>query len=219
MAEKVFPSRTLNGLKRPWGIAINQEGESLVTEGNCVSVFSPSGEKLRSFGSYGSGQGQFDQPHGLAVDGEGNILVSDTKNHCIQKFSAAGQFLAAVGTMGNGRLQFNHPDGIAVNDMVYVADTLNHRIQVLNSASIFGGKGHFMGCFNHPCGVACDSTGNVYVADTSNHRIQVFTADGVYLMMFGRYGHAPLVLLLTPVTWCMSARTAESPCSSQMGAL
>jgi tripartite motif-containing protein 2/3/tripartite motif-containing protein 71 len=144
MAEKVgvegqmLPFRTLDGLGSPWGIAINQERELLVTEvdGNCVSVFSPSGEKLRSFGSRGSGPGQFDWPCEVTLDGEGNILVVDSGNSRIQKFTAAGQFLAAVGTEGNGPLQFNEPDGIAVNhsnDMVYVADTFNHRIQVLNS--------------------------------------------------------------------------------------
>lgn len=42
---------------------------------SCVSVFSHSGEKLRSFGTKGSGQGEFDCPEGVAVDGEGNILV------------------------------------------------------------------------------------------------------------------------------------------------
>ena len=64
----------------------------MVTEwgGDCVSVFSPSGEKLQSFGKHGSGQGEFDCPRGVAVDGEGNILVSDGGNHRIQKFTAEG---------------------------------------------------------------------------------------------------------------------------------
>ena len=45
-------------------------------ERHCVSVFSPSGGKLRSFGTHGSGQGQFNEPCGVAVDHEGNILVT-----------------------------------------------------------------------------------------------------------------------------------------------
>ena len=74
------PILTIGGVVTPWGVAINQRGEVVVTEwaGHCVSVFSPSGEKLRSFGTRGSGQGQFDRPTGVAVDGEGNILVVDT---------------------------------------------------------------------------------------------------------------------------------------------
>ena len=67
----------IDRLEHPWGVAINQRGEVVVTEGDghCVSVFSPNGEKIRSFGTRGSGRGQFQNPHGVAVDGEGNILA------------------------------------------------------------------------------------------------------------------------------------------------
>ena len=64
-------------------------------------MFSPNGEKLRSFGTCGSGQGQFKYPYGVAVDGEENILVADCHNHRIQKFTAEGLFLAAMGTKGS----------------------------------------------------------------------------------------------------------------------
>ncbi len=66
-------------------------------EGHCISVFSPSGEKLGSFGMHGSHQGQFDHPVGVALDSEGNILVSDNGNKRIQKFTAKGKFLRSVG--------------------------------------------------------------------------------------------------------------------------
>ena len=141
------PILTIGGIEKPWGVAINQRGEVVVTERgrHCVSVFRPSGWKLRSFGTYGSGQGQFNEPCGVAVDGEGNILVTDFGNHRIQKFTAEGQFLAAVGTKGNGPLQFNEPAGIAfnaVNSKVYVTEWRNHRCHILNSdltsSSTFG---------------------------------------------------------------------------------
>ena len=69
------PILTIRGVKRPLGVAVSQSGEVVVTENgsHCVSVFSPSGKKLRSFGTRGSGQGQFNSPKGVAVDGEGNI--------------------------------------------------------------------------------------------------------------------------------------------------
>ena len=191
------PILTLGGVEEPVGVAINQRGEVVVTEFSvdCISVFSPSGEKLRSFGTFGSGQGQFNCPYGVAVDDEGNILVTDSDNDRIQKFTAEGQFLAAVGVWGSGPLQFSHPADIAFNtsnNKVYVVDNVNHHVQVLNSdltfSSTFGKKGSGKEQFDSPCGIACDSTGKVYVADTGNYRIQVFTAEGKFLRMFGRRG-------------------------------
>ena len=197
-AEKLgTPILTLGGVKKPRGVAINQRGEVVVTEysGHCVSVFSPNGEKLQSFGTFGSGQGQFDFPCRAAVDGEGYILVADFNNYRIQKFTAEGQFLATVGTKGSGPLQFDYSTDMAFNtsnNKVYVVAYGNHRVQVLNPdltfSSTFGKKGNGKGQFDHPRGIACDSTGKVYVADTDNHRIQVFTAEEKFLRMFGRRG-------------------------------
>ncbi len=190
------PILTIGGVEEPYGITFNQRGEVVVTEknGDCVSIFSSSGEK-RSFGTLGSGQGQFNEPRGVAVDGEGNILVADSNNHRIQKFTAEGQFLTSVGTRGNGRLQFYYPRGLTFNatkDKVYVADTYNHRVQVVNSdlnfSRSFGKEGSGKGQFDFPQDTASDRTGKVYVADTDNHRIQIFTAEGKFLRMFGRRG-------------------------------
>ena len=207
------PILTLGGVRKPDGVAINQRGEVVVTEWgvHCVSVFSPSREKLRSFGTHGSGQGQFDRPCGIAVDGEGNILVADS-NHRIQKFTAEGQFLAAVGTKGSGPLQFINPTVIAFNtskNKIYVTDSGEHRVQVLNSdltfSSTFGKQGSGKGQFSYPNGIACDRTGKVYVADTDNHRIQVFTAEGKFLRMFGRCGQGRGEL---DSPWCVAVDTS-----------
>jgi tripartite motif-containing protein 2/3/tripartite motif-containing protein 71 len=189
------PILTIGGVERPWEVAINQRGEVIEWRGHRVSVFSPSGEKLRSFGTRGSGPGQMVHPCGVAVDGEGNILVVDSDNHRIQRFTSEGQYSTTVGTKGSGHLQFSYPTGIAFNasnNKVYVGDTSNHRVQVLNSdltfSSTFGKKGSGKGQFCFPCGIACDSAGNVYVTDENNNRIQVFTTGGKYLRMFGRRG-------------------------------
>ena len=138
------PMLSIGSVKGPWGVAVNQKGEVVVSEWeeHCVSVFSPSGERLRSFGIRGSGQGQFDCPAGVAVDGDNNILVVDHYNDRIQKFTSDGQFLTAVGTCGTGPLQFSGPSGIAVscsNNKVYIADEDNNRVQVLNSDLTFSG--------------------------------------------------------------------------------
>ena len=191
------PIRTIDLLNNPFGIALNQSGEVVVTSSgwNCVSVFSPSGDKLRSFGTKGSCLGQFMRPGGVAVDGEGNILVADSENHRIQKFTAEGQFLTAVGTKGSGPLQFNEVRDIAINtsnNKVYVVDYGNYCIQVLNSdltfSNTFGKRGKNKGEFIYTLAIACDSTGNVYVTDSVNDRIQVFTSTGKFLRMFGSSG-------------------------------
>ena len=81
----------------------------------------------------------------MACDKQGNILVTDAGTHCVQKFTAEGYFLSSF---GDGRLQFNIPGGIAFNgsnNKVYVVDTGNSRVQVLNPDftffSQFGMKG------------------------------------------------------------------------------
>ena len=183
-------------IENPWGVAFNHAGEIVVSAGYCVSVLGLNGTKIRSFGTHGSGPGQFLAPKGVAVDDEGNILVADYGNNCIQKFTSDGQFLASAGTKGTGPLQFNCPMDVAFNThnkKVYVLDSWNHRIQLLNSNLTFssiigGGSSSKNGEFVYPWGVTCDSTGNVYVADYGNHRIQVFTASMKFLRKFGRIG-------------------------------
>ena len=192
-----IPIQIIRDVDFPYGVAVNQKGEVIVSEflDNCVSVFSPTGEKLKSFGTLGSGHGQFSAPCGVAVDSEENILVVDCENHRIQKFTENGQFLAAVGSKGNGPLQFVRPIYIAYNasnNKLYVTDTGNNRVHVLNSDltffGTFGKKGSGKGQFYRPCGIACNSTGKVYISEHGNDRIQVFTNNGTFLSMFGRRG-------------------------------
>ena len=190
------PIRTIGGLKSPWGASVNERGEIIVTEcGRCISIFSSSGEKIRTFGSRGSAQGEFKSPRGVTVDGDGNILVVDEYNHRIQKFTADGKFLRAVGQKGTNHLEFTYPAGVAINHRnrkVYICDKNNHRLQILNAdltfSSSFGSCGSANGQFNGPWDVAFDSKGNVYVADSKNYRIQVFTAEGKFLRKFGKAG-------------------------------
>ena len=143
------PIKTITGLKGPWGVAVNNNGEIIIAESDehCISIYSRTGEKLRSFGSYGSRQGEFNEPRGLAVDDDDNILVADSQNHCIQKFAADGTFITAVGKNRNIQLEFSYPTGIAIhpiNKRIYVSESSKKRIQILNpdltSHSIFSTK-------------------------------------------------------------------------------
>ena len=188
------PILTLHGQK-PWDSAVNQKGEVIVTEydGHCVSVFSPSGEKLRILQAPDCDKKRPWFPRGVTLDGDGNILVIDS--NYIRKFTSEGQLLKAVSAYGKGSLGFAYPTEIALNaanNKVYATDSSHHRVQVLNSdltfSSSIGKRGSGKGQFDWPRGIACDSTGKVYVSDDNNHRIQVFTADGKFLKMFGRCG-------------------------------
>ena len=184
------PMHTIEGLNGPFGVTIDQRGQITVSEfiGNCVSVLSENGEKIKTFGTHGSGPGQFDAPAGITVDRDGNILVVDYGNHRIQKFTSDGQFLQGVGVKGEGPLQFNRPVGIAfntTNNKIYVADQLNDRVQILNPDLTFykrfGAKGSSKGQFSYPTDVSCDETGKVFIADRLNNHVQVFTAEGRFL--------------------------------------
>ena len=109
---------------------------------------------ITKWGSYGSGDGQFNAPSGVAVDSSGNVYVADTDNHRIQKFNSSGGFITKWGSSGSGDGQFNYPYGVAVDSSgnVYVADTSNDRIQKFNSTGGFitkwGSYGSGDGQFN-----------------------------------------------------------------------
>ncbi|CAI8002276.1 E3 ubiquitin-protein ligase TRIM71, partial [Geodia barretti] len=150
------PASIIGGLSYPWGIAVREGGEVVVTErsSHCISIISGNGEK-KSFGTCGSGPDQFDRPEGVAIDSKGNILVADCWNHRIQQFSSTGNHLRTVGTQGSGPLQFQCPPGITVHPhtgKVYVADRGNHRIQVFTVDGVylrqFGKKGEGEGELN-----------------------------------------------------------------------
>ena len=185
----------ITGVEGPFGIAINNKGEIVVSETggrhDKISVYSPSGKKIRTNCVGDSSHSLL----GLTCDGDGNIIVGEDKKHSVRKFSPDGKLLASVGSEDTGQQQFKLPYDVAfntANKKVYVADRGNHRIQVLNSDftfyTTFGECGHDKGQFQLPHGITCDSTGNVYVVDEKNHSIQVFTAEGEFLKMFGQEG-------------------------------
>ena len=196
------PIKTIIGVKKPSCVVIDRVGNIIVTETSehCISIFSPAGEKIKSFGFRGSSLGQFNTPKGIALDFDDSILVADNHNHRIQKFTSTSTgttFVAAVNSSN-----FKRPVGIAIHPQsrkVYITDSHNHCVQILNPdltfSSSFGSRGSgTIGQFQFPYDVAFDSCGNVYVVDGGNHCIQVFTADGHSLRKFGRKGRGYMEL-------------------------
>ncbi len=96
-------------------------------ESRCGST----GTFITTWGADGSGNGQFNLPTRIAVDGSGNVYVADYGNHRVQVFTNSGAYVTQWGSFGNGPGQFSGNIGIAVDGSgyVYVADTNNQRIQ------------------------------------------------------------------------------------------
>ncbi|MGQ9681198.1 MAG: flippase activity-associated protein Agl23 [Anaerolineae bacterium] len=140
--------------------------------------------------------GSFD-PRGIALDGDGRLIVADAANSQVLVLAADGRLEARWGRQGNEALQFQEPWGVAVGPTgaIYVADTWNHRIQKLDAQGRFLGTwGTFgqtqglaqgPGVFYGPRGIAVDADGNVWVTDTGNKRVCKFDPDG---RLLGEYG-------------------------------
>jgi streptogramin lyase len=141
------------------------------------------GTYLLQWGSFGTGNGQFDSPSFVAVDGVGDVYVTDSNNNRVQKFNSNGTYLLQWGCYG--------PAGIAAdsNGDVYVADSSYSRVEKYSPNGTFlsqwGSPGTGKGQFSYPAGLAIDAGGNVYVADANNGRIQKFNAAGTYLLQWG----------------------------------
>ena len=138
---------------------------------------------------------KFNRPSGVAVSPVDNkIYVADTGNNRVQVFNYTktlfGQKYKYVATLGitesagSSNTQFSYPRGVAVSadNLIYVADTGNNRIQVFNGATRqyiatlgTGTKGSSNTQFNHPIGIAISPIDNrIYVADDTNNRVQIF---------------------------------------------
>ena len=190
-------NQRFKGLTRPTGLAITQDGHLIVAEydAHCISVFGCiSGKKMRSFGTCGSGQVQFNHPAGIVLTQDGHVVVADSHNHRLQVLTVGGAFVSAVGSEGSQPLQFKYPSDIAVHHSgrLYVTDTCNYRVQVLQPdltySHCFGTKGDGPGEFNNPNRVAIDADGMVYVADYNNNRVQKFNSKGDVLTVIQSKG-------------------------------
>jgi DNA-binding beta-propeller fold protein YncE len=153
---------------------------------------------VRVIGSLGAGNGRFYLPHGVASDGEGNLVVSDHGNHRIQVFRYIdGAHLRTIGSEGAGDGQFNFPWGIAFDGAghIIVSEYKGHRVQVLRyidgaHVRTIGSRGSGNGQFDNPKGIAVDSEGNIAVYDSYNCRVQVLRlSDGACIRTIGSKGN------------------------------
>ncbi len=194
------------------GVAIEANGNIWVAE-RCganlcqgsplapILLFDPAGKVLRSFGAE-----MFVFPHGLTLDREGNIWVTDGrgaagKGHQVFKFSPDGKVLLTLGkagVAGDGPDTFNQPSAVAIapNGDIFVADghggASNARVVKFSKDGKFlktwGKKGTAPGDFDTPHAIAFDSKGRLFVGDRANNRIQIFDQEGNFIAEWKQFG-------------------------------
>jgi DNA-binding beta-propeller fold protein YncE len=144
------------------------------------------------------------RPGAIAIDTENRLLyVSDVDQDQVLVYDADSLKLKRrIGTGGQKHAltspgDFARPGGLAVDTdgNLYVADTLNNRIEIFdgdgNFIRAFGKAGDGPGYFARPKGVAVDSDGHIWVADGMQDRVQVFNQEAQLLISFGGHGLLP----------------------------
>ena len=184
------PGSGAGTLCSPWGVAVNERDEIAVTDfGNHrIKVFRSDGTYVRSFGTRGDKQGEFNFPAGIAFDRKnGNILVVDRKNHRVQMFGNQGEYLNNFGEQGNLDHQLESPCGLSVDSdcNVIVADSGNKVVRIFSLNGPFLSKIGGEGSFNKP--FHCVQYDNyLIVSDSDENCIKIFNKDGHFLYKFGK---------------------------------
>jgi DNA-binding beta-propeller fold protein YncE len=180
--------------------------ECLDSDLDPVLKFDLDGNLVASFGG-----GLFIWPHGIDVDPEGNVWVTDAvsaertpqgrRGHQVVKFSSEGEILMTLGTPGvpgNGPASFNAPSDVVVADNgdIFVTDghgndTNNRMVKFSGDGSYiesWGRTGYAPGEFRELHAIAIDSRGRLFIADRWNNRIQIFDQDGTFVAIWTQFG-------------------------------
>ena len=125
--------------------------------------------------------------YGVAVHSNGDVFATGDNGY-VQVYNKDGSKKTQIGTPGSGDGQFSYPRGIVlVDDIMYVVDQSNNRVQKLTISGEyigqFGGKGGGSGegQLSSPMGIAYNGNNHIIVADNSNSRVIVYTLDGSFI--------------------------------------
>jgi sugar lactone lactonase YvrE len=174
-------------LDGPSGVAVAPNGDIYVADGHGgttndrIVKFAKDGKFITAWGKHGKATGEFDTPHGIALDSAGRVFVADRANSRIQIFEPDGKFVAEW-------KQFGRPSDIAIdkNDTIYVADSQSNPTnnpgfkQGIRIGSAKDGK---VAAFipepsteaGTPEGVGVDDAGNIYGGYTAKMTVKRFT--------------------------------------------
>lgn len=189
---------------RPTGIDIDHEGNIMVadTHNFRVMIYTPQGEFIKQIGGEeGTEFGKFGLVTDCVQDSHGNYFISEYGTHDrIHKVSPDGKtVLAEYGQHGEEPGHFRRPQSLIMDehDHLWVADAVNHRIQVFDTTDpetgfkllqIIGKEGSRPGEFKYPYGIDFDLDGNLLVIEYANHRVQKLSRDGKSLAIWGAHG-------------------------------
>ena len=175
-------------INKPFGLAVYDGAIYAVdTRGNGYVVFDVAKGKWRKVA--GSGRGSMKKPINIEIDKDGTRYVTDTERNAVLVFNSNDKIDRVFGEKG----QFRPIDVAISGDRLYVSDSENNKIHVLNKYSgeslfTFGGSGAGEGKLVHPTSLAIGYDESIYVTDTTNFRIQKFSLDGEFLGSFGKVG-------------------------------
>jgi DNA-binding beta-propeller fold protein YncE len=168
---------------RPTDVAVAPDGSFFVSDGygnSRVMKFAPDGAFLSQWGSKGKGSGQFDLPHGIALDASGRVFVVDRQNGRVQVFDGKGTYLTTL------KQTFVNPQDIAIasDGTAFVTDIGEEKLPDRSGVYVFrpdgssagriGRFGNYDGQFIVAHGVAVGKNGEAYVADFTGKRAQKF---------------------------------------------
>jgi tripartite motif-containing protein 71 len=182
------------GFNWPKGIALSTNGGSKSvwvadTKNNRVTEFWPDGTPTgRKFGTVGAGAGQLKWPFDVAAFGN-RLVVADSNNDRVQLWDPSGPSVVWSSASAGGTGFANPKAADVAGGLVYVADTQNGRVVVLDASD-----GSFVRAFgstqlNEADGVAVEpGTGDVWASDSANNRIVEFSSTGTWLQTFGGLG-------------------------------
>ncbi|MGO9196800.1 MAG: putative Ig domain-containing protein [Acidimicrobiales bacterium] len=134
-----FRTTSYGSLSGPIAVAVTSTGELYIADSGhdeIVGFDTSTDAQNVVFGAQGSGEGQFEDPTGLAADSDGNVWVSDADNSRVEEFSSIGTYLSQFGAEGSGDGELNVPVGLCVSSagVLSVADLNNNRVEQFGPA-------------------------------------------------------------------------------------
>jgi DNA-binding beta-propeller fold protein YncE len=188
--------------RQPSDVVAGSNGRIYVLDGvnNRVRVHDAGGTLLFSFGTTGTGGGEFNFPLGIGIDDNNRIYVADSGNRRVQIFTPDGAVLSQFSTdIDRAQNRASDPTDVAVNAAAgrcYVVDNDNHRVIIFDLQSLqFLSSEGLMGMekreFRYPFMLDRDAGGNLYVVEVINTRVKVLDPDGGYITNIGSFGVEP----------------------------